>query len=45
MNDKTRNKKKHQIKIELEDNQGQDEKVNLAVVTHSPAAMVMENKR
>ena len=35
-------KKKHQIKIELDDNVGQGEDVNLAVVTHSPAEFVMD---
>ena len=35
-------KKKHQIKIELDDNIGQGEYVNFAVVTHSPAEFVMD---
>ena len=35
-------KKKHQIKIELEDNIGQGEYVNFAIVTHSPAEFVMD---
>ena len=35
-------KKKHQIKIELDDNVGQGEYVNFAVVTHSPAEFVMD---
>ena len=35
-------KKRHQIKIELDDNIGQGEYVNLAVVTHSPAEFVMD---
>jgi len=35
-------KKKHQIKIELEDNVGQGEYVNFAIVTHSPAEFVMD---
>ena len=35
-------KKKHQIKIELDDNVGQGEYVNLAIVTHSPAEFVMD---
>ena len=30
-------KKKHQIQIELENNIGQGEYVNFAIVTHSPA--------
>ena len=34
-------KKKHQIKIELDDNVGQGEYANFAVVTHSPAEFVM----
>ena len=34
--------KKHQIKIELDDNVGQGEYVNFAVVTHSPAEFVMD---
>ena len=36
------NKKEHQIKIELDDNIGQGEYVNLAIVTHSPAEFVMD---
>ena len=36
------NKKQHQIKIELDDNVGQGEYVNLAIVTHSPAEFVMD---
>ena len=36
------NKKEHQIKIELDDNVGQGEYVNLAIVTHSPAEFVMD---
>ena len=36
------NKKEHQIKIELDDNIGQGEYVNFAVVTHSPAEFVMD---
>ena len=35
-------KKQHQIKIELDDNVGQGEYVNFAVVTHSPAEFVMD---
>ena len=35
-------KKKHQIKIELDDNIGQGEYANFAVVTHSPAEFVMD---
>ena len=35
-------KKQHQIKIELDDNIGQGEYVNLAIVTHSPAEFVMD---
>ena len=35
-------KKKHQIKIELEDNIGQGEYINFAIVTHSPAEFVMD---
>ena len=35
-------KKKHQIKIELDDNVGQGEYANFAVVTHSPAEFVMD---
>ena len=35
-------KKQHQIKIELDDNVGQGEYVNLAIVTHSPAEFVMD---
>ena len=35
-------KKQHQIKIELDDNIGQGEYANFAVVTHSPAEFVMD---
>ena len=35
-------KKKHQIKIELDDSIGQGEYVNFAIVTHSPAEFVMD---
>ena len=35
-------KKSHQIKIELDDNIGQGEYANFAVVTHSPAEFVMD---
>ena len=35
-------KKPHQIKIELDDNVGQGEYANFAVVTHSPAEFVMD---
>ena len=35
-------KKRHQIKIELDDSVGQVEYVNLAIVTHSPAEFVMD---
>ena len=35
-------KKQLQIKIELDDNIGQGEYVNLAIVTHSPAEFVMD---
>ncbi len=35
-------KKKHQIQIELENNIGQGEYVNFAIVTHSPAEFVMD---
>ena len=35
-------KKQHQIKIELDDDVGQGEYVNFAVVTHSPAEFVMD---
>ena len=35
-------KKQHQIKIELDDNIGQGEYVNLAIVTHSPAEFDMD---
>jgi len=35
-------KKQHQIKIELDDNIGQGEYVNFAIVTHSPAEFVMD---
>ena len=35
-------KKQHQIKIELDDNVGQGEYVNLAIVTHSPAEFVID---
>ena len=38
-------KKKHQIKIELEDNVGQGEYVNFAIVTHSPAEFVLDFTR
>ncbi|MDP6853269.1 MAG: DUF3467 domain-containing protein [Candidatus Marinimicrobia bacterium] len=38
----TKSKKKHQIKIELDDAVGQGEYVNFAVVTHSPAEFVMD---
>ena len=34
--------KKHQIKIELDDNVGQGEYANFAVVTHSPAEFIMD---
>ncbi|SVE51334.1 uncharacterized protein METZ01_LOCUS504188 [marine metagenome] len=39
---KKEHKKKHQIKIELDDNVGQGEYANFAVVTHSPAEFVMD---
>ena len=43
MDNKMENKKKkHQIKIELEENIGQGEYVNFAIVTHSPAEFVMD---
>ena len=35
-------KKSHQIKIELDDDVGQGEYANFAVVTHSPAEFVMD---
>ena len=35
-------KKQHQIKIELDDNVGQGEYANFAVVSHSPAEFVMD---
>jgi len=35
-------KKQHQIKIELDDNIGQGEYANFAVVTHSPAEFVID---
>ena len=35
-------KKKHQIKIEIDDSVGQGEYANLAIVTHSPAEFVMD---
>ena len=35
-------KKQHQIKIELDDQVGQGEYVNFAIVTHSPAEFVMD---
>ena len=35
-------KKQHQIKIELDDNIGQGEYANFAIVTHSPAEFVMD---
>ena len=35
-------KKKHQIKIELDDSVGQGEYANFAIVTHSPAEFVMD---
>ena len=35
-------KKQNQIKIELDDNVGQGEYANFAVVTHSPAEFVMD---
>ena len=35
-------KKQHQIKIELDDQIGQGEYVNFAIVTHSPAEFVMD---
>ena len=35
-------KKQHQIKIELDDDVGQGEYANFAVVTHSPAEFVMD---
>ena len=34
--------KKHQIKIEIDDNVGQGEYVNFAVVTHSIAEFIMD---
>ena len=40
--DKESKNKQHQIKIELDDNIGQGEYVNFAVVTHSPAEFVMD---
>ena len=36
-------KKQHQIKIELDDQVGQGEYVNFAIVTHSPAEFVMDS--
>ena len=38
-------KKKHQIKIELDDAVGQGEYANFAIVTHSPAEFVMDYVR
>ena len=38
-------KKRHQIKIELDDSVGQGEYANFAVVTHSPAEFVMDFTR
>ena len=35
-------KKKHQIKIEIDDSVGQGEYANFAIVTHSPAEFVMD---
>tara|TARA_Y100000590_G_scaffold453587_1_gene598898 strand:+ start:529 stop:846 length:318 start_codon:yes stop_codon:yes gene_type:complete len=35
-------KKQHQIKIELDENIGQGEYANFAVVTHSPAEFIMD---
>ena len=35
-------KKQHQIKIELDENIGQGEYVNFAIVTHSPAEFIMD---
>ena len=40
--DKETKRKQHQIKIELDDDVGQGEYVNFAVVTHSPAEFVMD---
>ena len=40
--DKESKRKKQQIKIELDDDIGQGENVNFAVVTHSPAEFVMD---
>jgi len=40
--DKETKRKQHQIKIELDDDIGQGEYVNFAVVTHSPAEFVMD---
>jgi|TARA_B100000959_G_scaffold274046_1_gene325396 hypothetical protein len=40
--DKESKRKQHQIKIELDDDVGQGEYVNFAVVTHSPAEFVMD---
>ena len=39
---KQEDKKQHQIKIELDDNIGQGEYSNFAVVTHSPAEFIMD---
>ena len=39
---KKEHKRKHQIKIELDDHVGQGEYANFAVVTHSPAEFVMD---
>ena len=35
-------KKQHQIKIELDDQIGQGEYVNFAIVTHSPAEFIID---
>ena len=40
--EKESKKKRHQIKIELDDNVGQGEYANFAVVTHSPAEFIMD---
>ena len=40
--DDNKKKHQHQIKVELDDNIGQGEYVNFAVVTHSPAEFVMD---
>ena len=43
--DKDKNKKPHQIQIEIDDSIAQGEYVNFAIVTHSPAEFIIDSVR